>query len=152
MFWNVCIENMCVEWSVPVRTFVPVTKGNYPRGKYINLRAINEQKNLVQAIKVSAHSSYLLRAIIARNKLPFWKILLNLVQFLQNLPKNWHILPFFIIFLPFLWTIAPMPSVPRMSPEGSRVAGYQRRNQGGFTGGNSPPFALKFSFFALFRR
>ena len=61
-------------------------------------------------------SSSLLRAITARNHLPFLKIFSNFVHFCPNFQI---LCPFFNTFLPFFWKIACMPLLSRTDP------GYQ---------------------------
>ena len=57
------------------------------------------------------YSSCFMRAIIARMRLPFFKIFSNFVHFCQN-----FILPFFCPFLRFFWKIARMPFLSRIGP------------------------------------
>ena len=65
-----------------------------------------------------AYSSSLLRAIIARSHLPFFKILSNFVHFCPNFQIFCRFLPFYYYFYIFLhfWKIARMPLLSRIDP------------------------------------
>ena len=63
-----------------------------------------------------AYSSSLLRAIIARNHLLFFKIFSNFGTFLSKFSNILPLLPFLNTFLPFIWKIARMPVLSRIGP------------------------------------
>ena len=58
-----------------------------------------------------AFSSSLMRTIVTRNHLPFFKIFPNLVHFCPNFQI---FCPFLTFFLPFLWKITCMPLLSRI--------------------------------------
>ena len=63
-----------------------------------------------------AYSSSLLRAIIARNHLLFFKIFSTFVHFCPNFQIFCPYCPFLNIFLPFIWKTARMPVLSRIGP------------------------------------
>ena len=71
------------------------------------------------ALYIRTFSSSLLRAIIARNHLLFFKIISNFEHFCPNFQIFCCFLPFlafFCIFLPFFWKIERMPSLSVIAP------------------------------------
>ena len=70
-----------------------------------------------------AYSSSLLRAIIARNHLPFFKILSNFEHFCRNFQIFCPFLTFFPLILPFFRKIALMTLLSRKGP--GELKGYQ---------------------------
>ena len=69
------------------------------------------------ANRIRAYYSSLLRAIIARSHLLFFKIFSNFVYFWPNFHIFCPFLPFFNIFLLFFWKIARMPLLSRIGPD-----------------------------------
>ena len=66
---------------------------------------------------IRALSSSLLRAIITRNHVPFFKIFSNFVHFWANFQIFCSFFDLFKHFFPFFWKIAPMPLLSRIGPD-----------------------------------
>ena len=67
-------------------------------------------------IHACVYSSSLLRAKIAQNHLPFFKIFLNFAHFYPKFQIFWPFEPFFNIFLSFICKIAHVPLLSRIAP------------------------------------
>ena len=87
------------------------------------------EKSMVYSCRTWAYSNRLMHAIVARIKLPFFKIFSNFVHFCPNFQIS-------CLFLPFFWKLACMPFLPKIGPDNKwfywNLSFYEKKNRHGW--------------------